>query len=340
MSWFHDLTGLDVECREIVHANFEHSPPFFVSKANGRKIRHGNLAIFTLDQLRESSNSSRLYAHTNTLAEVVADVRELHNDLANRGAMFQVASQFNLLEMPNHNVSPEDGISNYQHDHTQGPACAIACGAGTIYRNYFHNLDGQLGQTWDRQIDCLKGLGDLLGNKNGRLWRMVNGYALPTKSGLEEINRKLSHASEREIERLKGSLQIGIQWFAEVTTAKQPHLGSQAYCSALPVSEMDHPPELWEPFARLVLEAAYEATLCAAVVNVYNGSRRVYLTLLGGGAFGNRKEWILESLARALEKCPPSGLDVRIVSYRRSDLSVKALANSIKSDQAISASSQ
>jgi len=29
------------------------------------------------------------------------------------------------------------GVTRYQHDHTQGPACAIACGAATIYRNYF-----------------------------------------------------------------------------------------------------------------------------------------------------------------------------------------------------------
>ncbi len=50
--------------------------------------------------------------------------------------MFQVASQFNLLEMISPNVTPDDGIGIYENDPTQGPACAIACGAGTIYRNY------------------------------------------------------------------------------------------------------------------------------------------------------------------------------------------------------------
>ena len=53
------------------------------------------------------------------------------------GALFQVASQFNALEMIGPDVTPEHGVSRYQRDPTQGPACAIAAGAATIYRNFF-----------------------------------------------------------------------------------------------------------------------------------------------------------------------------------------------------------
>ena len=38
-------------------------------------------------------------------------------------------------------MTPEDGVTGYAWDKTQGPCCAIACGASTIYRNYF-GLDG------------------------------------------------------------------------------------------------------------------------------------------------------------------------------------------------------
>ena len=34
-------------------------------------------------------------------------------------------------------MTPEDGVTRYKDDPTQGPACAIAAGAATIYRNYF-----------------------------------------------------------------------------------------------------------------------------------------------------------------------------------------------------------
>ena len=53
------------------------------------------------------------------------------------GALFQVASQFNALEMVGPDYTPEDGATRYQHDHTQGPACAMAAAPATIFRNYF-----------------------------------------------------------------------------------------------------------------------------------------------------------------------------------------------------------
>lgn len=64
------------------------------------------------------------------------DVRSLHTDGRNAGAVFQVASQFNALEMVGPDVRPEDGVTRYASDPTQGPACAISCPAGTVFRNY------------------------------------------------------------------------------------------------------------------------------------------------------------------------------------------------------------
>lgn len=63
---------------------------------------------------------------------------------------------------------------------------------------------------------------------------------------------------------------------------------SQALCSALPVAYNSSPREEWAPFASLVLEASYEATLLAGVLNYrLTGNPRVYVTMVGGGAFGN-----------------------------------------------------
>ena len=50
----------------------------------------------------------------------------------------------------------------------------------------------------------------------------------------------------------------------------------------------DVPASHWAPFASLILEAAYEATLSAAMLNAQRGvSNIVLLTSLRGGAFGN-----------------------------------------------------
>jgi len=65
-----------------------------------------------------------------------------------------------------------------------------------------------------------------------------------------------------------------------------------------------------------VLEAAYESTLWAGVLNARRGnSNVVLLTRLGGGAFGNDDDWIHAAMHRALHKAAGFGLDVRLVSY-------------------------
>jgi hypothetical protein len=47
---------------------------------------------------------------------VTGDVRQMHQAPENARAMFQVASQFNLLEMVSPSVTPEDGVRRYQDD--------------------------------------------------------------------------------------------------------------------------------------------------------------------------------------------------------------------------------
>lgn len=255
-----------------------------------------------------------------SLKEVVADVQQLHASPLNQGALFQVASQFNLLEMVSPRVTPEQGIGIYEYDHTQGPACAIAAGAGTIYRNYFVPVNGQVGQAEDHQIDCLSDLGLALGNVDADLWQMKNGYALPSKSGIAVINAILNQLTEDELDGLRQLLRVGIQWNTQVTLEDAQHRVSQIYCSALPVAYSEHSPLLWEKFARLVLEAAYEATMCAAILNsVKTGNVKVYLTLLGGGAFGNKPEWIFDAIERAVHLYRHANLELIFVSYGKSN---------------------
>jgi len=66
---------------------------------------------------------------------------------------------------------------------------------------------------------------------------------------------------------------------------------------------------------QLILDAAYEATQAAAFVNAgRTGNRVVYLTLLGGGVFGNRDHWIITAIKQAFHQHSRHGLDIRIVS--------------------------
>ena len=149
---------------------------------------------------------------------------------------------------------------------------------------------------------------------------MKNGYALVSEEGLTEINEKINSTTESELDKLKALLRIGIQWDTEVTLNTLKQTVSQVYCSALPVAYSQIPPRLWANFAKLILEACYEATICSAILNYQKtGNNKVYLTLIGGGVFGNDRQWILQAIERALKLYEYADLDIFIVSYGSCD---------------------
>ena len=314
MTWFEVLTGFSEQSADDVRSRLRLDGTRFTSVANNQTFDAGSFATLSLSDLRLKTTPGDV--HKIRISELVGDVRSLHQDAANANAVFQVASQFNCLEMASPRFVPEDGVGIYQNDWTQGPACSICAGAGTIYRNYFAEVNGRTGQTSDNQIDCLSEIGRHFG---GDLWQMENGYCFPTANGLADIEAALSICSERELDDIRAKLKVGVQSKTRVTIGDATHLVTQVFCSALPISYSDIPASTWDHFPRLILDATYEATFHVAVQNLAEtGCNKLYLTLVGGGVFGNKLEWILGSIGRSLELFAWAELDVYIVSYRSS----------------------
>jgi hypothetical protein len=324
--WFENLTGFAEKSPQYVRDNLIVDGDIMTSRANGKSFVIGTLETPSLAELRERTKNLIAVDRKITVRELIANARDLHADVANTDALFQVASQFNLLEMVSPNTTPERGADNYENDLTQGPACAVAAGAGTIYRNYFATVNGQIGQSADNQIDCLADLGVVFGNSTNRLWAMRNGYAMATRSGLQEITDRLITASEEQRDDWRSLLRVGLQWNTQVTLDGAEHLVSQVYCSALPVSYSQHEPEHWAAFAQLILDATYEATFHAAILNfAKTGNRKLFLTLVGGGAFGNQTSWIIAAIRRSLILFQSTDLDIAIVSFGSSKPWVRLL---------------
>ena len=155
---------------------------------------------------------------------------------------------------------------------------------------------------------------------------MQNGYALASAEGLEIVSAIIARSGEAGVDTLRSKLRIGVQWEAAVTLGGGGNIVTQAFCSAVPVAYSQVFADLWEPLARLILEASYEATFHTALLNrERTGSSKLFLTLLGGGAFGNRFEWIIDAIGRSLALMGESGLDVKIVSYGGSVPEVREL---------------
>lgn len=250
---------------------------------------------------------------------VVADAAQLHRQPEAHGALVQVASQFNLLEMPSPDVTPEAGITAYAHDNTQGPACALACAAGALLRNYLVALPAGVGQTAQRQINTLQSVLAALEGMGLTGFEMRNGYLMAPTTTMQATAQKLRALDAAQWDQLRQQLQIGVQHHSQVTAADAPagQRLTQAYCAALPIAYNQGHLKDWEPMARLVLEATYEAALLAGVLNAQStGNPRVYLTMVGGGVFGNSPEWILQAIERALRCVEGHSLDVVQVCYR------------------------
>jgi hypothetical protein len=216
INWFEGLTGFREISSHQVRENLMLEGDRLTSRINGAIFTCGKMEMPSLGELQDRVQSREFKKGKLTVREVVGDVKDFHAELSNAGALFQVASQFNLLEMLSPNITPEAGVGIYENDRTQGPACAVVAGAGTIYRNYFALCNGQ--------IDCLADIGTSLDNTHNRLWKMQNGYALATKTGLLEIQTRLRSMNGSNRDHLRQQLRIGVQWNTQVTIAQSAHL--------------------------------------------------------------------------------------------------------------------
>ncbi|MCS4103360.1 hypothetical protein GGP69_003349 [Salinibacter ruber] len=84
------------------------------------------------------------------------------------------------------------------------------------------------GQTAERQINCLEGVGAALGNEREDLSRMEDGYTLASDAGLRRVGEQLRRMSATEKDRLRGRLQVGVQQETEVTLSREAALSEEA----------------------------------------------------------------------------------------------------------------
>ena len=325
MDWFEELLGFKETSVDDVTRSINIKDNKLHSLINGKTYNIGKFNLVSLENLREETeknfNKSEC-SKLSCLSIVEGNVQAFLSSPKNNNALFQVASQFNMLEMIDPKVTPEDGITRYQYDKTQGPACAIAAGAATVFRNYFVPLNNGLGQRTDSQLDGLREIGSYLSQiinlPVSKLWKMKNGYALFDNDGISRINDLLLTLDRDQYDLIKKKLLIGVHENIEITrfNKSKNNMVTQVFCSAIPVTYNNIKTDMLEPFSCLILEASYEATLLAGAVNsIRYKSDSVYLTLLGGGAFGNDESWIISSIEKAFKETFRYGLDVKIVCY-------------------------
>lgn len=254
-----------------------------------------------------------------TLENIIDDIHAIHqNPLKSANATIQVASQFNCLEMVNPNRTPENGITDYQFDKTQGPICAMAAPAGLAYRNYLYNG----GQTNLNQIDMTADLLRYLQTFDPTIyWNMQNGYLIfDNEENLRKINRVLFNNPNIK-KNAKNLIQSGshINQGVFIQYQEYQHIVNHVYCSGLPITYNKLPVDIWDALSEIFLETMYENTLMIAYMNnLRSGQNRpCYLTQVGGGVFGMKHSQIIKAIHKTCHVLAKKGLklDVKVVHY-------------------------
>ena len=120
MDWFEQLTGFREGPYDVTRAKLGVEGQRLRSLVNGKSWAIGELELVSLQTLRERTRAVGKPSGRLRLSLVQGDVRKMHGAPEYAGAFFQVASQFNALEMTGPDVTPEDGVTRYGRDHTQG----------------------------------------------------------------------------------------------------------------------------------------------------------------------------------------------------------------------------
>jgi len=190
----------------------------------------------------------------------------------------------------------------------------------------------QEGQTRELMLNNLDEFSALVGNWNDSLYRVVGGYTLADEEQLARLNAVFQRFErESRTDELRAALKVGVQEDAEVTSMQRGQTlvndpgqkVTQVFGSACAIAynESLSAPQSWDIFGRLILEASYEATFHAALLNATrhqgeHASKVLYLTALGRGVLGNPVTTIAAAIRRACQKFKDVDLDIRIVTYQ------------------------
>jgi len=264
-------------------------------------LQAGHFDIVSIRRLRERATAVerdpdahlRLLVLTGT--RPVTDIGGLQAS-SNEQTVFQIASQFNCLESPGPYVTP---VAEYFRDPTQGPRGAISAFAGALLRHYSApGPDGRrfTQETGRQQVDLLAEVHPGV-SRNGYL----TGACVPDVSYLV---RHLIDQFDRICVGVQADTEVvlGYDWDGEVSGVgplRITQVLTSTVAGGMYGAERHFGAAGFHQVCEVLLHAAYLGTLLYAICS----AKRVVLTLIGGGAFGNPTSIIWAAIGWALREC-------------------------------------
>lgn len=235
----------------------------------------------------------------------------------NAGAVFQVASNFDCLEGGG---GQQSKIMDYLSPgmYVQGESASISAMPGTIQRMYFN-----------KPVNLLEGF--------SRKWNF--NYSSGYVGYVPVIDQQFGNLTVAEIKKAAQDVEIGIQKDVCVTGGFGPTVNelatncpvneylavrikpadaqriTQVFTAALNPYSNDTTSSGFRGLAQIFLHAGYSKTVHYSL----EATDKLYLTLVGGGVFQNKIEWIADAITDALKQKVSSDLkmplEINLIVY-------------------------
>lgn len=247
----------------------------------------------------------------------LVDVGALQAKPENCDAVFQVASNFNGLETVHANQNFEkQALMSYVYDLTQGPAASLSALPGLLLRRHLLYYNPRTkpeswGQTLTTQLNFLSAISPnvlTMSQAGYAEFTQTQNRPLPTRNDYENIQIGL----HTDIQVIGGQMLSATQQYL-VFNPKQRI--NQVFTAAIDLANTNaifknEPAAI--AWSQTVIDAAYQGTLLSAIAL---GKSKVFLTLVGGGAFGNKLSWISNTITRLKKMIMDSGLNATLIWY-------------------------
>lgn len=307
------------EMKYRIEQSMNYNPTTGIMKIKGRDDIYSGMFIYpSADEIIKTFSEIKDFkTRPNNIKIEIQKGRDVGDAIKNasNGDTFQVASQFNALEMINQNKTPMDGINIYVDDHTQGPRAAMAVLPGTFVRNYLYPIE------FGTQFNALRDLG--LSHLNGYL---VWGNT-PEKV-LTVVKRNIMNI---RIPAMIYAQVIGItENNGNLVGHRTGHRIHQVFSSAVPVDSYMNSGKIETQMniAKIIIDVQYRALIAlSCLLHYYQGSTesriRINLTLIGTGAFRVPRDVVIDILNQVLDSYSKYPIDLIVHGF--SDAEYKSL---------------
>ena len=312
-------------------------------------VKNMKHSMMTLGELRNAAQS-KLSANKNGKISLISVDMIKHTELrhlidigalqgAYPGAVFQTASRPNGLEgqqrsyLNNTDFNAEvDGFNKILGKFAvQGEEAQISSALRGIYEiyntpehiNFFDKLNISINGKGDlTNIDpnflnnnSIEDLSDLIRVDHWKNVPVTTGFAnvLYQNEGLKKTQSLSAAAREKNIEDAN-VLIIPPHFISQVNVSAVDMNKNRNKTQELFAKEFGSNEAAVEPMikvAKAALRAAYEGTIYCALLD---GKKDVFLTLVGGGSFENKFEWIVDTLVALQDIIKQSGLNITIAA--------------------------